>query len=158
MYTSLCTEADLIQAAFSGWLHIKMDVTVMPSIIIIDIYSIISMVIYTVSGFPLPLQCYVSVGVTWKPELWCSSVECSINILMLHCACVCVRERERERERERKRERERERERERDPKELKCFHDNICRGWQIPNKQSTCQELPGHHIYKVTASVMVDCV
>ena len=114
MYTSLCTEADLIQAAFSGWLHIKMDVTVMPSIIIIDIYSIISMVIYTVSGFPLPLQCYVSVGVTWKPELWCSSVECSINILMLHCACVCVREREREREREGEKERERERERERE--------------------------------------------
>ena len=48
------------------------------------------MVIYTVSGFPLPLQCYVSVGVTWKPELWCSSVEYTINILMLHCVCVCV--------------------------------------------------------------------
>lgn len=55
-------------------------------------YSIISMVSYTVNDFPPPLRYYVSVGVTWKSELWCSSFEYSINILMLHC----VKKRERE--------------------------------------------------------------
>lgn len=50
----------------------------------------------------------------------------------------------------------RETERERTPKE--CFHDNICKGWQIPNKQSSCQQLSGHWLYSRTVSVTGDCL
>lgn len=74
-----CFESLLNSSWLSCWWHYYSLMWVIIPIIIP--FTVKSMVV--ISCISSPLQHYVSIGVTWKPELCCA--EHSINILMLHC-------------------------------------------------------------------------